>query len=179
MATIQPTEENNHFTCPLKEFSWLLDLLTQNKELNAQLDEPLFHQNPANQILVNEYVGNQKISSHFDDFEAFGDTIVTLSLISPIWLTLKKPKEIKNTCQEIEKETRILLESNSLFIMRKEARFRWRHGISPRRFQDLPDQKPMKRDESYRRVSLTVRELLFGRKKVAKEDHQKYVVEDW
>lgn len=39
------------------------------------------------QILVNEYVENFGISSHFEDCDAFGSVIGTVSLVSPIFMS--------------------------------------------------------------------------------------------
>ena len=38
------------------------------------------------QVLVNEYRNNQGIASHFEDFDSFGDIILTISLINPLYM---------------------------------------------------------------------------------------------
>ena len=50
------------------------------------------------QILVNEYVGETGISSHFEDEQAFGPVIATISLLNPIYMTLEKPVDHNNSC---------------------------------------------------------------------------------
>lgn len=69
------------------------------------------------QVLVNEYRNNQGIASHFEDFEAFGDIILTISLINPLYMTLKKPVERTNACSEYLDVQKVLLEPGSLLVM--------------------------------------------------------------
>lgn len=45
--------------------------------------------------------GNAGIASHFEDEESFGPVIATISLISPTLMTLKKPKEHNNDCEDL------------------------------------------------------------------------------
>lgn len=84
------------------------------------------------QILVNEYVEEAGIASHFEDEQAFGPVIATISLLSPILMTLTKPLEHNNDCEELVDGgmVKVVLEPNSLFIMRGDCRYAWRHGIS-------------------------------------------------
>lgn len=66
----------------------------------------------------------QGISSHFEDTRSFGDAIMTISLINPIYMTLKKPSEATNQCQDILAETKVLLRPRSCLIMSGDSRFR-------------------------------------------------------
>merc|ERR1712151_484509 len=75
------------------------------------------------QILVNEYLENFGISSHFEDEEAFGAVIATISLLSPIFMSLEKPREHNNSCQDLECELKVLLEPRSLFVMSEDCRY--------------------------------------------------------
>ena len=129
------------------------------------------------QILVNEYIDNVGISSHFEDEEAFGPVIATISLLNPIYMTLEKPIEHNNSCDKYLGQTKVLLEKNSLFIMSDDCRFEWRHAIT--RHRKVPTVVSendhnnetkfslIQRDHNYRRVSLTIRHLLPGRKQVS------------
>ncbi|KAJ3336669.1 hypothetical protein HDU91_001705, partial [Kappamyces sp. JEL0680] len=113
--------ERNHpseATTPLDiaPMQWILDQC-----IAAGFFGPLEHMHPK-QLLVNEYLGRIGIRSHFEDFEAFGPVIVTLSLLSPIWMTLKKPVHAVNSCPSLQAYTRILLPPRSCFIMEKECR---------------------------------------------------------
>jgi alkylated DNA repair dioxygenase AlkB len=118
------------------------------------------------QILVNEYLNNLGIASHYEDFHAFGPIILTLSLVSPVYMTLKKPKVRTNHCHEYWDIQKILLEPGSLLVMEDEARNDYRHGISKYKWVILDGQEPICRDAEYRRVSVTMRHLLQTRRKV-------------
>lgn len=119
------------------------------------------------QCLVNEYVRNQGISSHFDDSSAFGDVIASISLIDPIYMTLKRPVTLgSNECQDIIHETKIYLEPRSLLILKDDARTLWRHGITKAKIIEHPVTRTrLRRNEHYRRLSITIRKVLAGRKK--------------
>ena len=118
------------------------------------------------QVLVNEYRNNMGIASHFEDFDAFGDIILTISLNNPLYMTLKKPVERTNECSDYLDVQKVLLEPGSLLVMKDVARNEYRHGIGASKWVDWKGQR-IKRDDSYRRVSLTVRHLLTTRRKVA------------
>ena len=76
-----------------------------------------------------------------------------------------------NQCQDLEKETKVLLEPGSLFVMQQDARYLWRHGISGKaKWIRLPGDIVRRRDDDFVRTSLTVRKLLDGRKKVVQDD---------
>ena len=205
VAEIQPTfdnsndnantNNNNNVKQPIKPsnvdldmspFQFLIDkfytdfFLTNNEIFGN--DKSTF----PTQILVNEYVDNVGISSHFEDEEAFGPVIATISLLNPIYMTLEKPIVHNNSCDKYLGQTKVLLEKNSLFIMSDDCRYHWRHAITRHHkvptviseegsdndnnnIDNLNDKtkfKLIQRDHNYRRVSLTIRHLLPGRKQV-------------
>jgi hypothetical protein len=85
-------------------------------------------------------------------------------------MTLKKPVEQTNACSEYLDVQKVLLEPGSLLVMKGPARTEYRHGIGASKWVEWKGER-IKRDESYRRVSLTVRHLLNTRRKVeSKED---------
>lgn len=101
------------------------------------------------QAIINEYEPGQGIAPHIDCQPCFGDTIVTLSLLSPIIMTLF-PEWDKD-----EKRTYVL-EPRSLLIISGEARYKWYHGIMPRKSDVI---RGIKRPRS-RRISVTYREVI-------------------
>lgn len=175
---------------------------------------PFFEQEglmePPTQILINEYKNNMGIASHFEDFEAFGPVILTVSLVSPVYMTLKKPtiqpsidignknnKTNINACDTYDDVVKVLLEPGSLLIMKDDARYKYRHGIGKYKWVNLPpllqsttnsseDQAVaaaaattrIKRDNSYRRVSLTIRHLLSTRRKVNEHEDESDTIKD-
>jgi len=149
------------------------------------------------QVLINEYKNNMGISSHFEDFEAFGPLICTISLINPTYMTLKRPVEQTNQCEVYTDIVKVLLEPGSLLIMKHDARNEYRHGIGKFKWVTtylpinsvsneeqmdadccIEDKKVVriKRDDSYSRVSVTIRHLLDTRRQVKEcEDESKTI----
>lgn len=119
---------------------------------------------PPTQILVNEYIQNKGISLHVDSSKSFGDTIVGLSLLAPCFMTFRHVKDEKL-------ETKIVLERRSLYVLKDEARFDWKHGITKMKHLKMPNKDEIvHRDQNYRRVSLTIRKILTeGTKKITKD----------
>ena len=92
--------------------------------LNRCIQEGYFDGNDLpDQVLVNEYTHSMGIRSHFEDENAFGAVIVTISLGDPIWITLKKPLHHLNSCPSIREYTKILLKPRSIFVMARDARY--------------------------------------------------------
>lgn len=123
-------------------------------------DKGFFVDKEPDQVLVNEYVGKCGIASHFDNDEAFGDTICTISLGQGIWIQLSTEQG----------SFKVYVDKNSLFCMQEDARYKYKHGISKTAtWVRVPGGQVVKRTNDFIRVSLTVRNLLQGRKKVQKD----------
>ena len=89
---------------------------------------------------------------------------------------------------------KVLLEPGSLLIMKGDARFKYRHGIAKYKWVNIPtpssppqksssDEEAtttirIKRDDSYRRVSLTIRHLLSTRRKVREDEDESDTIKD-
>ena len=151
------------------------------------------------QVLINEYKNNMGIASHFEDFDAFGPVILTVSLVSPVYMTLKKPTVLStegdnnniNACDSYDDVVKILLEPGSLLVMKHDARYKYRHGIGKYKWVNIPTlsasretteaskmKTRIKRDDSYRRVSLTVRHLLSTRRRVHENEDESDTIKD-
>ncbi len=103
----------------------------------------------ADQVIVNEYLPGQGISSHIDCEPCFKDTIVSLSLGSGCVMNLTK-------ASDKTKKIPIWLEPRSLVVLSGEARSEWLHGIAARKWDEWNGQK----HERKRRVSLTFRKVI-------------------
>ena len=103
----------------------------------------------ADQVIVNEYLPGQGISSHIDCEPCFQDTIVSLSLGSGC---------VMNFTNKFDKTKKIpvWLAPRSLVVLRGEARYEWLHGITARKSDVWDDEK----HERQRRVSLTFRKVI-------------------
>ena len=99
------------------------------------------------QIIVNEYLPGQGISSDVDSVVDFGPTFVSLSLLSAVCMQFQgvETKQVEELC----------LEPLSLLVLRQEARYRWTHAIPSRKSDKIGDQRVWRQ----RRISLTFRTL--------------------
>eukprot|EP01095_Lingulamoeba_sp_RSL-Kostka_P000854 TRINITY_DN1112_c0_g1_i1.p1 TRINITY_DN1112_c0_g1~~TRINITY_DN1112_c0_g1_i1.p1 ORF type:complete len:247 (+),score=85.60 TRINITY_DN1112_c0_g1_i1:147-887(+) len=159
LPLLQPKDqpEETELSGTMEDFDWLVERFDK---LNIFPED-----HPINQCLVNEYIGNQGICGHVDNPACFGDVIAAISLKDPVYMMLRKE-------DEPEIFTKIFLESRSLMIMKDEVRFLFRHGITKQKKVFVPTTKQcLIRDNNFRRVSLTFREIkVDGTKKVDDSD---------
>ncbi|XP_047121255.1 alkylated DNA repair protein alkB homolog 8 [Schistocerca piceifrons] len=106
------------------------------------------------QLTVNQYAPGQGIPPHIDTHSAFEEHILSLSLGSTVVMEFEHVDG---------RSTSVLLPQRSLLIMSGEARYAWKHGITPRK-TDIIHSKDgsltvMKRGT---RTSLTFRKILKG-----------------
>lgn len=101
------------------------------------------------QVIVNEYEPGQGISSHIDCEPCFANMIVSLSLGSSC---------IMDFTNKLDKTKKIpvWLAPRSIVVLRDEARYKWLHGIAPRKSDTWAGQTY----ERQRRVSLTFRKVI-------------------
>ena len=118
------------------------------KRLSQKLYKDKHMPEVADQVIVNEYLPGQGISSHIDCEPCFQGTIVSLSLGSSC---------VMNFTHKFDKTKKIpvWLEPRSLVVLSKDARFEWLHGIAARKSDEWDGQK----HERQRRVSLTFRKV--------------------
>lgn len=98
--------------------------------------------------VINEYLPGQGIAPHLDH-PAFGPTVVAVSLGGAITLRLDHPSRLELSPVLLDVQPR------SLWVLGGEARSHWRHGIAPRRSDDVAGVKRPRE----RRVSITLRTL--------------------
>lgn len=113
--------------------------------LCARLAQELGDGRMFNQIIVNEYLPGQGISAHVDSVIDFGPTIVSLSLLSAVYLQFQdlETKQLEG----------LYLEPLSLLVLQQDARHRWTHAIPSRKSDKIGDQRVWRQ----RRISLTFR----------------------
>ena len=101
------------------------------------------------QVIVNEYEPGQGISSHIDCEPCFANMIVSLSLGSGC---------VMDFTSKLDKTEKIpvWLAPRSIIVLRDDARYKWLHGIAPRKSDQWAGQK----HERQRRVSLTFRKVI-------------------
>lgn len=114
-------------------------------DLAQRLHHDTFIAAVPDQLIVNEYLPGQGIASHIDCVPCFGDTVLSLSLGGPCVMDL--------THVRVGTMVAVLLEPGSLLVMRRDARYSWKHGIAARKTDTYASQRIPRR----RRVSLTFR----------------------
>ena len=154
MSNIPADDAVNELLHDINAFDWLIDRL---------MDLKLFNERPT-QVLVNEYVGPMGIASHVDVETAFGDTIVTLSLLNSCWLSLTRLNS--ESCSS-PRPVKVLMEPMSLLVMKGDSRTIYKHGITKSKWVCLCDGQGVARDCDWVRISLTFRVLLDTRKQVS------------
>ena len=97
------------------------------------------------QVIVNEYVGDQSIAKHVDS-ENFADGIAMISLLESWEMMFRERKKRGRKVTQ-------RLDRRSAAIMTGDARYRWTHEIPKRKYEPG-------RVERRRRISLTFRKVL-------------------
>jgi alkylated DNA repair dioxygenase AlkB len=101
------------------------------------------------QAIINEYEPGQGIAEHIDCEPCFGDTIVSLSLLSQCVMTFRSTKEQ-------EKSIDLLLHPRTVLVMEKEARYEYKHGIASRQKDSFNGTTNLRQ----RRLSITYRKVI-------------------
>ena len=119
------------------------------QKLGRKLYEDDYMAAEPDQVIVNEYEPGQGISSHIDCEPCFANMIVSLSLGSAC---------VMDFTNKLDKTKRIpvWLAPRSIIVLRDEARYKWLHGIAPRKSDPWVGQTY----ERQRRVSLTFRKVI-------------------
>lgn len=116
------------------------------QQIAQQLFDAALFRSMPDQVIVNEYFPGQGISVHVDCIPCFGPVIATLSLGSRCEMEFSHLASAAKYKQ--------ILEENSLLVLSDEARYKWRHAIQPRIFDDGVMRN--------RRISITFRTVIFS-----------------
>ena len=118
------------------------------RELGRRLVKSGLLDETPDQVIVNEYRGDQGISLHTDS-RSFADGIATISLLESWEMDFRLGRD----------KRKIRLERWSVLVMQGDARYRWKHGLPKRKTEpNLPGMAP-KRVYRDRRISLTFRKV--------------------
>ena len=111
-------------------------------------EQGIFKEIP-DQVIVNEYLPGQGITSHIDCPPCFSDTVASLSLGSQC---------VMNFTNKDDKDDIIpyLLDKSSMVVLKEDARYCWMHGIKMVKSDNYFDHKIIRQ----RRVSLTFRKVI-------------------
>ncbi len=110
----------------------------------------------VDQCIVNEYDRDQKIGKHIDGqrgqrLNIFGPRIVSFSLGADTNFIFSNTKG--------NEKVEIFVPTRSILIMTEDSRYNWTHEI-PKRLSVNIDGKMVKKDNNYRRISLTFRKTV-------------------
>ncbi len=102
------------------------------------------------QVIVNEYCGNQGISRHIDQPQIFAEHVATISLLETWGMVFRHSAS--------KRKVEIPLERRSVAVLTGDARYKWTHEIPKRKNELRMDQQGKRRRVARsRRISLTFR----------------------
>lgn len=117
------------------------------RTLAARLHRDGLMTQPADQVIVNEYLPGQGISAHVDCVPCFGPHVAAISVGSAYTMDFTSPDDVR---------VPVRLEPGSLCVMTGAARYEWRHAIAARKSDPTPTGRVLRG----RRVSVTFRTVL-------------------
>ena len=100
------------------------------------------------QCIINEYTKSQGIAGHIDAL-TFGPIICSVSLLNPCNMIFTRG----------DQRVSLYLAPRSAVFLTGDSRYKWKHEIKPTATIEMPDGQIMKKDENYRRLSLTFRTM--------------------
>ena len=119
------------------------------------VDNGCFRDGLPDQVIVNEYCGNQGIAPHVDSPASFTGVVAMVSLLESWEMEFRKRRENTKVVQRLERRSATILEG--------EARYKWTHEIRKRKTEPgpvIPGNKKPSRVPRDRRVSLTFRKVI-------------------
>lgn len=169
---IDQTEWSNELQRRVQHYGWRYDY--QSKQIDPSMHlGPLpmwadriaerlvgagyFRDGPPDQVIVNEYCGNQGISKHVDSPTSFTGVVAMISLLETWEMVFRQRTGKAKVTEKLERRSATILEG--------DARYRWTHEIPPRKNEPGPVEPGNKRPSKIprnRRVSLTFRKVKAG-----------------
>jgi len=70
-------------------------------------------------VIVNEYLPGQKITYHVDHVKLFDSIVACITIGQALLINFKLAETVKT----------INIEEGSLYIMTRDARYKWQHGL--------------------------------------------------
>ena len=134
-----------YLTTLLSRLKNILRPFVPSSDLSILFDQPL-----NRQVILNLYPPGQGISPHIDLPNRYADGIIGISLSGGTVITLNQPR--------IEQRHDVYIPSRSVYLLTREARWEWEHGIEGR-LEDLVQGTTIFRET---RVSVTFRWMKEG-----------------
>lgn len=93
--------------------------------LSRKIEASLNLKETFDQVIINRYQPGEGIAPHVDHVKLFGPVVVSLSLQTPAHMDFKNQSHPFN-------ESSVLLPSQSLLVLKDEARYSYTHGLKCR-----------------------------------------------
>ena len=122
-------------------------------ELGHRLVDEGLMANLPDQVIINEYVGDQGIGPHIDHPDDFAEHMATISLLETWLMFFHRESDGKKLPKHLERR--------SVAVLTGDARYKWKHEIPQRKTVPAMDGKG-KRVPRSRRISLTFRTTRFS-----------------
>lgn len=169
LGEIDHSDWNNELQRRVQHYGWRYDYKSRQIDPSMHLgplpawaykiaqrlvDVGYFRDGFPDQVIVNEYCGNQGITPHIDSPASFTGVVAMVSLLESWEMEFQRGREKNKVCQKLEQRSATILEG--------EARYKWKHGIPKRKTEPgtvKPGNKKPSRIQRDRRVSLTFRKV--------------------
>lgn len=128
-----------------------------NEIARRLVDGGYFEDGHPDQVIVNEYCGNQGIAAHIDSPASFTGVVAMVSLLESWAMEFQKKRDKTKVVQRLERRSATILEG--------DARYKWTHKIPKRKTEPglvKPGNKKPSRIPRDRRISLTFRKVVDG-----------------
>ena len=122
---------------------WMSQVIRKIQDIDNKID-------PIRQVIINNYEVGQGISPHIDCEPCFGNYIIALSLLSDIVMQFRH--------QDNGDVIDIKLPRRSLVIIKDDARYKFTHGIAPRKKDSFNGSV----NNRSRRISMTFRSVILN-----------------
>lgn len=109
--------------------------------------------NQVDQCIVNEYYKNQGITKHID-----GKSRNTGNIFGPIIVSISLNDDTNIVFSKDNTKIEMYVPKKSLLVMTGDSRYLWTHEI-PKRVTVTNDHIVIKKNDDYRRISLTFRSI--------------------
>jgi len=116
-----------------------------NKIIDKMINDKIITNRP-DQIIINEYKPGDGLKPHFDRKDYFSNEIVGVSLGSTTTLEFSNGSDKSN----------VFLPRRSLYILKDDARYLWKHGIVPKKYDVVNGIKVTRQT----RISITFRNVI-------------------
>ncbi|XWV24737.1 putative Fe2OG oxygenase family oxidoreductase [Tupanvirus deep ocean] len=117
------------------------------KIIDKMMTDGIIQERP-DQIIINEYKPGEGLKPHFDRKDYYKNVIVGISLLSGTVMEFIK--------QNPPEKKKIYVPRRSLYIIKDDARYLWKHAIPPRK-KDIVDDVEIPRET---RISITFRNVI-------------------